>query len=91
VLFRHEEEQPMQRLEAFRDAVASHVFSDGSRRFSVTVSIGASSEPGDSLEQMISAADKQLYLSKMTGRNRTSVAQRPFRSQECFPPSCAAL
>jgi diguanylate cyclase (GGDEF)-like protein len=89
VLFRHEEEQPTQRLEAFRDALAAQVFSGGSRRFSVTVSIGATSEPGESLEQMISAADKQLYLSKMTGRNKTSLSQRPFRPQEYFMQSCA--
>ena len=89
VLFRHEEEQPTQRLEEFRNALASQVFSSGSRRFSVTVSIGATSEAGESLERMISAADKQLYLSKMTGRNRTSLSQRPYRPQEYFTQSCA--
>jgi len=90
-LFRLGEENPLQRLEAFRNAVSSTPFRHGAQHFSVTVSIGATSEAGESLEQMISVADKELYLSKMTGRNRTSISQRPFPQQECFPPSCALL
>ena len=89
VLFRHGEGNPLQRLEAFRNSVASTLFTEGP--FSVTVSIGATGEPGESLEQMISAADKQLYLSKMTGRNRTSLSTSAFPAQGCFPPACAQL
>lgn len=45
----------------------------GGQQLSVTVSIGVTIELGDSLEGMISRADKALYLAKSEGRNRVVI------------------
>lgn len=40
----------------------------------VTASIGVSTELGDSLDDMLNEADRQLYLAKQAGRNRVELA-----------------
>ena len=59
--------------ERIRKAVAQTVISDGDDSVSITVSIGISNVPNESIdssEKFISWADKALYLAKENGRNR---------------------
>lgn len=57
-------------LESLRAAVAAADIDFESQRSNVTVSIGAWTRSGDSLNDMIGRADDMLYRAKQTGRNR---------------------
>ncbi len=46
---------------------------NGGDSFQVTVSIGVTLDPGESLEQMITRADQGLYQAKAAGRNRVEL------------------
>jgi len=55
----------------------------------VTISIGLATFPthGDSLQDLLSAADKALYAAKDAGRNRVVVAPEPSHSTAEVPPA----
>ena len=62
--------------ERIRDEVASKPFDANGHLVRVTVSVGVSSEAGDtlpSLESMLGRADEALYVAKNQGRNRVVV------------------
>jgi diguanylate cyclase (GGDEF)-like protein len=59
------------RLEAARCKIADASLIDDEPAARVTVSIGwATSEPGDSFQQLYGKADRALYVAKASGRNR---------------------
>jgi diguanylate cyclase (GGDEF)-like protein/PAS domain S-box-containing protein len=61
--------------ERCRNLVARSTIPVADSRVRVTVSIGAAMvAPGDSLESVVSRADRHLYASKQFGRNRVSVS-----------------
>lgn len=58
--------------ETLRDQIARHIFRAGGERLRVTVSIGVSSfgrHRPESFQDLLSLADKALYLAKADGRN----------------------
>ncbi len=62
--------------ERMRSAVERHSFSLAGRTVSITVSIGIASfgiDGQDSVDQLMTAADRRLYLAKSGGRNRICV------------------
>jgi diguanylate cyclase (GGDEF)-like protein len=62
-------------LESLRAAVADADIDFEGRRPKMTVSIGAWTRSGDSLDDMIRRADDMLYRAKQTGRNRVVIDQ----------------
>ncbi len=63
--------------ERLRNAVAAAPFTIGSTRLEVTISLGAAQlDPrgNQQVEALIDQADKALYISKETGRNRLTIA-----------------
>jgi diguanylate cyclase (GGDEF)-like protein len=58
---------------AIREAVAARPVMAGEREIAVTASIGVCTIGGESLESMLSAADRALYRAKEKGRNRVEV------------------
>ena len=60
-------------FDGVREAVAQHPAVAGDLTIPVTISVGVTVVPGDSLDAMISEADKLLYKAKQAGRNRTEV------------------
>jgi diguanylate cyclase (GGDEF)-like protein len=61
--------------ERLRERVAAHVFGTGGNHLHVTVSIGVALARGQdhiSTTEIIAAADRSLYTSKESGRNRVS-------------------
>lgn len=59
--------------EKIRNLVEASGYHEGGKLVSVTVSIGATLlQPGDSVEIAIKRADKLMYQSKESGRNRTT-------------------
>jgi len=58
--------------EEIRTAVESYRFPNGNEALRVTVSIGIGTKDGgiDSVDRLISSADKALYIAKSAGRNR---------------------
>ena len=74
----------LQFCEKLRALVAASPFRCGAQRVAVTTSIGLQSyghSDGDiAAEQMVAAADKQLYDAKKSGRNRICTGRfAPFR------------
>jgi diguanylate cyclase (GGDEF)-like protein len=61
--------------EAIRTTLKSHPITTGEHRISVTVSAGISlcSTKDANIDKLLTAADKALYLSKTSGRDRTAV------------------
>lgn len=60
--------------EKLRTLVEQSGYSSGSQKIIVTVSVGATlANPGDTMETLIQRADRLMYQSKKTGRNRVSV------------------
>jgi diguanylate cyclase (GGDEF)-like protein len=59
-----------QAFERVRAAVAAIDLSADGRRVPLTVSIGFTTELGNSLNQMIEQADSAVYRAKAEGRNR---------------------
>jgi len=59
-----------ERLESFRKELASEAMVFGDDRVDVTVSIGCTFQPEQSLDAMMKRADKKLYLAKKQGRNQ---------------------
>ncbi|MFP4334154.1 MAG: diguanylate cyclase domain-containing protein [Wenzhouxiangella sp.] len=70
LLPRYSQAQAEAVLEALRAAVAAIVLPIGDQSVSFTVSIGATSRPGKSLEEMLDRADAALYQAKSNGRDR---------------------
>lgn len=71
-------ERPVSELVRFYDSLRSviansHVLIEG-EKLSVTVSIGITTEPLDSIDEMLNAADERLYEAKNNGRNRIMLA-----------------
>ncbi len=71
-------ERPVSELVGFYDSLRSviansHVLIEG-EKLSVTVSIGVTTEPLDSIDEMLNAADERLYEAKNNGRNRIVLA-----------------
>lgn len=65
--------------ERIREAIAAIRLDNGTHKLSVTVSIGArlvEDYPGINTMQLISEADRALYLSKQNGRNRSTLFRR---------------
>lgn len=62
-------------LESLRAAIAAADIDFEGRRLKATVSIGAWTRPGDSLDDMIRRADDMLYRAKQTGRDRLVMDQ----------------
>jgi diguanylate cyclase (GGDEF)-like protein len=61
--------------ERIRQTIENHIIYSLDRQLRVTVSIGVSSAPGiaKTQQELIDSADKALYYSKETGRNRVSI------------------
>jgi diguanylate cyclase (GGDEF)-like protein len=62
------------KLEALRASVAATLITHATERLTVTISLGATLETGDSLQSMIDRADACLYQAKEGGRNRCVLA-----------------
>lgn len=62
--------------ERVRAAIANASFGIGGKRIGVTVSIGVSQygRDGDTLDDIINAADKLLYRAKNEGSNRVVIS-----------------
>ncbi|MNL90992.1 Response regulator PleD [compost metagenome] len=62
-------------LEAIRLGISSLMLTDGTQTAGVTASFGLASYPtmGNSAKQLIENADKALYKSKETGRNKVTI------------------
>lgn len=58
--------------ERLRLTIEQHAWSGIHPRLGVTVSIGIAKDDGNTLAELLSRADTQLYVSKRAGRNRTS-------------------
>ena len=58
----------------FRKHLASHHIDVGSKKISITVSIGITTSVADNIEHMISMADTLMYQAKHEGRNRVVIA-----------------
>lgn len=71
-------EGAMKIAERLRTEVMEKLFSDGSRKFKVTVSIGIASSPSDAKtkEGLIEKADQALYHAKRNGRNQSVLWSR---------------
>lgn len=62
--------------ERIRQTIESHAFVFEEKNIKVTISIGVSTKvPDDSWEKMYNRADKALYQSKQSGRNKVTVAE----------------
>lgn len=57
-------------IENLLQAIAQHNFTFKDMRFNITVSIGASYEIRGNLDRTLKDADQNLYLAKMSGRNK---------------------
>ena len=62
-------------LEKIRAAVEAMPSQSGDDTIRITVSMGATIKPHDTLEAMISEADEMLYEAKSSGRNRVIMAR----------------
>jgi diguanylate cyclase (GGDEF)-like protein/PAS domain S-box-containing protein len=75
VLFGANLEAALKRAEQFRLACASTIVQHADRSISVTLSLGVAVYPQHGaaiLDEVLNYADKALYLSKQTGRNRVT-------------------
>ncbi|MEQ1876594.1 MAG: GGDEF domain-containing protein [Bdellovibrionia bacterium] len=71
----HTAEQAMKRAESARVKIASEKFIKNEFQFEFTVSMGiAQRQRHESLDAWLKRADKAMYQSKNTGRNRISIA-----------------
>jgi diguanylate cyclase (GGDEF)-like protein len=61
--------------ERLRMTIEQHDWASIHPRLRVTVSIGVAKDNGNTLTELLSRADVQLYVSKRGGRNRTSYGQ----------------
>lgn len=63
--------------ERIREAIEAHNFTLDGLSIRVTISIGVSTAPGDgdSIKDLVAAADRALYEAKETGRNRVCIAR----------------
>lgn len=67
-----------QRAESLRKAVEEHIFRYRERELRITISFGVYQvNPELSLEENINVADRALYLSKQSGRNRVEIIEEP--------------
>lgn len=75
LLLKTDSMQAWQMAERIRKAVESAPFDWQGQKIDVTVSIGAASQPADAArrEELIACADKALYSSKRSGRNRSTL------------------
>ena len=64
-------DKAMQVAEVLREAVAAHVFYTAGDRYSITASIGVSTEHYD-LESLLNLADAAMYRAKEAGRDQVS-------------------
>ena len=65
-----------QRAESLRRAVEEHIFNYKEKELRITISFGVYQvNPDLSLEENINVADKALYLSKQSGRNRVEIIE----------------
>jgi len=62
--------QIVEKLNAFRIEIENTAINCSKKSLSITVSIGITNNYGDSIEDMLKYADKNLYQAKKTGRNQ---------------------
>ena len=62
------------KLEALRGTVAATPIAHGVEHLSVSISLGATLEPAETLQALIDRADAALYQAKKRGRNRVVMA-----------------
>ncbi len=71
-------QEPDQCLESLRAAIeAIELHAPNGERVPLTVSIGATLNPAESIDEMLSTADQAVYLAKEGGRNRVVVLDAP--------------
>ena len=64
--------------ERIREGIASHAFTSGEKRLTITVSIGVASCPthARTIRDLVVEADKALYDAKRTGKNRVVISSK---------------
>jgi len=67
-------DDPQQCLDQMRQRVASLELEHAGTPVPLTVSIGATGQLGDNIDQMLATADDAVYQAKHTGRNRVVIA-----------------
>lgn len=68
-------EDALEVFERLRSEVEQNIIDFNDQQLKVTISIGVTTELGDSFEEMINRADKTLYRAKSEGRNRVLINQ----------------
>ena len=68
----HDGHYAKEQLDAFRIALENQVISVTDTTINITCSIGIADHATQSIEDLLSAADKQLYCAKNNGRNQIS-------------------
>ncbi len=70
-------EQAFEAVEKVRETVENHKFMLKGTRLPVTFSAGVTqAAPDDTVEELLARADKALYISKESGRNRTHLLKK---------------
>lgn len=63
-------DEALRQLEELRSAVEASPVRNGDMTISLTISIGMCDQPGETIDDIVRAADKSLYKAKEAGRNR---------------------
>jgi len=73
--------------ERIRQRVERKIIQSGINRLRVTISVGCAAFPalGATQQELIDNADKALYYSKETGRNRSTVFVKGMREKKAAP------
>jgi diguanylate cyclase (GGDEF)-like protein len=66
-------EQAHKKFEVVRKAIEDLTITSEEHTFKITISIGITSNPSTSLQNMIDVADQALYVAKQSGRNQVKV------------------
>ena len=74
-------DNPLVCLDSLRRQIAGLDLRHDGQRVPLTVSIGATHMPGDSLDAMLQQADRAVYESKDAGRNRVTLVQSAYCMQ----------
>ncbi len=72
------DQDPRECLDYLREQIAAiELYGPDSQRVLLSVSIGATLNPGESIDEMLSIADQGVYLAKEQGRNRVVMVGEP--------------